>query len=248
MMEMMKLMQTNMGNEMNNNMYSLRGDIINNNEVVNARFESLQDKINSRTNSRAVSPWIDLVLQYKSYGPPTVRHQHLSPRVARVLSDSDQGLSTYFRVTIRYYSYGRVQPCYWRVAYGHLSRHGYCGAQRQELGDFMWLSNSTQQLGYPYPILIEDDFCGNKHEYFSDHSNATLYSAWRAVHIPMNVVLVSWGSGLEGPQLCDVIHRSNKFFPTMEQQHNESTCYSYYISLFIEVRSTRCFLFICYKD
>jgi len=56
MMEMMKLMQTNMGNEMNNNMYSLRGDIINNNEVVNARFESLQDKINSRTNSRAVSP------------------------------------------------------------------------------------------------------------------------------------------------------------------------------------------------
>jgi len=53
------------------------------------------------------------------------------------------------------------------------------------------LSNSTQQLGYPYPILIEDDFCGNKHKYFSDHSNTTLYSAWGAVHIPMTMVLVS---------------------------------------------------------
>jgi len=53
------------------------------------------------------------------------------------------------------------------------------------------LSNSTQQLGYPYPILIEDVFCGNKHKYFSEHSNTTLCSAWGAVHIPMTVVLVS---------------------------------------------------------
>jgi len=37
-------------------MNSLREVIINNNEVVNARFESLKDKINSRANSRAVNP------------------------------------------------------------------------------------------------------------------------------------------------------------------------------------------------
>jgi hypothetical protein len=53
------------------------------------------------------------------------------------------------------------------------------------------LSVSTQQLGYPYPILIEDDPCGNKHGCFSAHSNATLYSVWGEVHIPMTVVLVS---------------------------------------------------------
>ena len=28
------------------------------------------------------------------------------------ISVSDQGTSTYYRVTIRYYSFGRVQPCY----------------------------------------------------------------------------------------------------------------------------------------
>jgi hypothetical protein len=53
------------------------------------------------------------------------------------------------------------------------------------------LSVSTQQLGYPYPILIEDDSCGNKHGCFSEHSIATLYSVWGEVHIPMTVVLVS---------------------------------------------------------
>jgi hypothetical protein len=41
-----------MNSNLNNNMNSLIEDIINNNEVVNARFESLQDKI----DSRAVSP------------------------------------------------------------------------------------------------------------------------------------------------------------------------------------------------
>jgi hypothetical protein len=55
MKELMKSMYSSMS-DMNNNMNSLREDIINNYEVVNARFQSLQDKIDSRANSRAVSP------------------------------------------------------------------------------------------------------------------------------------------------------------------------------------------------
>ncbi len=48
------------------------------------------------------------------------------------------------------------------------------------------LSVSTQQLGYPYPNLIEDDSCGNKHGCFSEHYNTTtLYTVLEAVHIPM---------------------------------------------------------------
>ena len=53
------------------------------------------------------------------------------------------------------------------------------------------LSNSTQQLGCPYPIITEDNFCGNKHDSFSEHCNATLYSVWGIVHIPMTAILVS---------------------------------------------------------
>lgn len=67
MMEMMKMMLTNMGNEINNNINnikedinSIKEDIISNNDLVNTRFESLQEKIASRTtsraNSRAVTP------------------------------------------------------------------------------------------------------------------------------------------------------------------------------------------------
>jgi predicted phage tail protein len=73
-MEMIRLMLTNMSNEfnssvndinhnMNNNMNSLREDMSSlkvdmnsNNDMVNARIESLQERIASRTNSRAVSP------------------------------------------------------------------------------------------------------------------------------------------------------------------------------------------------
>lgn len=36
------------------------------------------------------------------------------------------------------------------------------------------LSDSTQQLGYPYPIITEDNFCGIKHERFSEHCYTTL--------------------------------------------------------------------------
>ena len=74
MMEMMKLMFTNMGNEINSNMNNLSNDINNvrddmnmninnvrdgmsmNNDMVNAKFESLQERIASRAGSRAVSP------------------------------------------------------------------------------------------------------------------------------------------------------------------------------------------------
>ena len=67
MMELMKSMfssmsnqfntnMSDMNNNINNNMNSLREDIINNNEVVNARFESLQERIASRAGSHAVSP------------------------------------------------------------------------------------------------------------------------------------------------------------------------------------------------
>ena len=52
------------------------------------------------------------------------------------------------------------------------------------------LSVSTQQLGYPYPILIKDYSCGNKHGCFSEHCNTTLYTVWGTVHVPMTVVLV----------------------------------------------------------
>jgi hypothetical protein len=53
------------------------------------------------------------------------------------------------------------------------------------------LSVSTQQLGYPYPNLIEGDSCGNKHGYFSEHYNTTtLYTVLEAVHIPMTAILV----------------------------------------------------------
>jgi len=55
MMELMKSMFSSMS-DMNHNMNNLIEDIINNYEVVNARFESLQDKINLRAISRAVSP------------------------------------------------------------------------------------------------------------------------------------------------------------------------------------------------
>ena len=53
------------------------------------------------------------------------------------------------------------------------------------------LSVSTQQLGYPYSILIEDDSCGNKHGCFYEHCNTTLYTVLGAVHIPMTAILVS---------------------------------------------------------
>jgi len=61
MMEMMKLMLTNMGNEINSNMNNLSNDINNvrddmNNDMANVRFESLQERIASRAGSRAVSP------------------------------------------------------------------------------------------------------------------------------------------------------------------------------------------------
>ena len=63
MMEMMKLMLTNMGNEINSNMNNLSNNINNvrddmnmNNDMVNARIESLQERIASRVGSRAVSP------------------------------------------------------------------------------------------------------------------------------------------------------------------------------------------------
>ena len=59
MMELMKSMfssMSDMNHNMNNNMNNLIEDIISNDEVVNARFESLQDKINLRAISRAVSP------------------------------------------------------------------------------------------------------------------------------------------------------------------------------------------------
>ena len=71
MMEMMKLMLTNMG-EINSNMNNLSNDISNvredmnmninnvrddmNNDMANVRFESLQERIASRAGSRAVSP------------------------------------------------------------------------------------------------------------------------------------------------------------------------------------------------
>jgi hypothetical protein len=55
MMELMKSMFSSMS-DMNHNMNNLIEDITNNYEVVNARFESLQDKINLRAISRAVSP------------------------------------------------------------------------------------------------------------------------------------------------------------------------------------------------
>jgi hypothetical protein len=55
MMELMKSMFSSMS-DMNHNMNNLIEDIINNYEVVNARFESLQDKINLRAISRVVSP------------------------------------------------------------------------------------------------------------------------------------------------------------------------------------------------
>ena len=53
------------------------------------------------------------------------------------------------------------------------------------------LSVSTQQLGYLYPIPIEDDSCGSKHGCFSEHCNTTLYTVLGAVHIPMTAILVS---------------------------------------------------------
>jgi Txe/YoeB family toxin of Txe-Axe toxin-antitoxin module len=53
------------------------------------------------------------------------------------------------------------------------------------------LSHSTQQLGYPFPIITEDNFCGNKHECFSEHSNATLYSVWGTVHGSITMALVT---------------------------------------------------------
>ena len=53
------------------------------------------------------------------------------------------------------------------------------------------LSVSTQQLGYPYPILIEDDSCGNRHGCFSELYSTTLYTVLGAVHISMNMILVS---------------------------------------------------------
>ena len=53
------------------------------------------------------------------------------------------------------------------------------------------LSFSTQQVGYPYPNLIEDDSCGNKHGCFSEHCNTTtLYTVLDAVDIPMTAILV----------------------------------------------------------
>ena len=48
MMEMMKLMLTNMGNEINSNMNNLRDDMNMNNDMANARFESVQERIASR--------------------------------------------------------------------------------------------------------------------------------------------------------------------------------------------------------
>jgi len=57
--EMMKLMFANMGNElnhnMNNNMNSLREDMNSINDMMNARIESLQERIASGEGSRAVS-------------------------------------------------------------------------------------------------------------------------------------------------------------------------------------------------
>ena len=48
MMEMMKLMLTNMGNEINSNMNNLRDDMNMNNDMANARFESVQERIASQ--------------------------------------------------------------------------------------------------------------------------------------------------------------------------------------------------------
>jgi len=63
MMEIMKLMLNNMDNEININMNNLSNDINNarddmnmNNDMVNARIVSLQERIASRAGSRAVSP------------------------------------------------------------------------------------------------------------------------------------------------------------------------------------------------
>ena len=51
-------------------------------------------------------------------------------------------------------------------------------------------TNSTPQVEYPYPIIIEDNFSDNKYGCFSGNCNATMYSDSGTVHLPMTMVLV----------------------------------------------------------
>ena len=132
-------------------------------------------------------------MQSNSCGFHTVRDQHLSPRVARVLRDSDQGTSIYYRVTIRSpttESYHATEELPTDID-PDMDTEELNNKESVIICDFNdQLSVSTQQLGYPYPILIKDYSCGNNHGCFSEHCNTTLYTVWGTVHVPMTVVLV----------------------------------------------------------
>ena len=52
-------------------------------------------------------------------------------------------------------------------------------------------TNSTLQLVHACPIIIEDNFINNKYGCFSGDCDATSYSDWGTVHVPMTMVLVS---------------------------------------------------------
>ena len=95
--------------------------------------------------------------------------------------------------------------------------------EQDDLNDFNnQHTNSTLQLEHPYPIIIAGNFINNKYGCCSGDCNATSYSDWGTVHVPMTMVLVSWGAGLEGDQLRGVIHRNNKLVSSMEHHQVRS--------------------------
>ena len=78
------------------------------------------------------------------------------------------------------------------------------------------------QLQYPWPIFNEDNSWGDKLKCFSGDRNATSYSVCGTLHGSITMALITWGPGLEGHQLCGVIHRSHKLAPAMEHQQLRS--------------------------